>query len=436
MPRCSLEQVLAALIALSAAAPRGAAARDEDHVLSLDHTVRYESPIPVLHDPSITPEGPMVDLFVRERVLGGLDTADAAEGQVVLFIGTGADAADVLYDSELSPDYGILSFLAQRGFDAFSMDLATMGRSTRPSFMDVECNLRNDVHQLVFGFACAGLDHPTPPVFRTVVRSSVSDLADVDRVVDYLRDLRHVDRVHVAGFSSGARLAGQYALRHPDKVDRLVLIAPNFAPPFRDDPPSLPPPPAANAPAGGPVQARAWLGYPPLSGPNDIGFLHQWPLTQTPECGVLVDTSTKWAVWSALQATDAKGAEWGLLAQARDPNAVGFVRTTATTLYWWSPTAVLGITAPTLIVAGELDGVTGPDQARSLYAAMVNAERRVVLTVACASHYVIFERQRGVVQEAIQRWLVSGTLEGVSCGEVRADPDGRIRREATCSRGP
>ena len=49
---------------------------------------------------------------------------------------------------------------------------------------------------------------------------------DVGAVVDHVRNLRGVDKVHLLGWSWGTTITGLYAMQNPQKVNRLVLYAP------------------------------------------------------------------------------------------------------------------------------------------------------------------------------------------------------------------
>src|SRR5262249_58731537 len=55
-----------------------------------------------------------------------------------------------------------------------------------------------------------------------------SDWNAIDGAVDYIRALRRVDRVSLLGWSLGGPRAGGYAAQHPDKVQKLVLLAPAY----------------------------------------------------------------------------------------------------------------------------------------------------------------------------------------------------------------
>src|SRR5262249_57734730 len=55
-----------------------------------------------------------------------------------------------------------------------------------------------------------------------------SDWNDINAAVDYVRSLRRVERVSLVAWSLGGPRAGGYAAQHPEKVQRLVLLAPAY----------------------------------------------------------------------------------------------------------------------------------------------------------------------------------------------------------------
>ncbi len=50
----------------------------------------------------------------------------------------------------------------------------------------------------------------------------------MNAAVDYIRSLRRVDKVSLVAWSLGGPRAGGYAARNPQKVNRLVLLAPGY----------------------------------------------------------------------------------------------------------------------------------------------------------------------------------------------------------------
>ncbi len=89
------------------------------------------------------------------------------------------------------PTVSLMDFLAQQGFDVFAPDVRGFGRSTLP-----ETHL-------------------------TTEQAS----ADLNAVVDYVRDLRGVDQVHLLAWSWGTQYAGQLVMAQPHKVAKYISYA-------------------------------------------------------------------------------------------------------------------------------------------------------------------------------------------------------------------
>ncbi len=80
--------------------------------------------------------------------------------------------------------------------------------------MNDPCNLaRNQQRAFVPGLIAA----PCAPTYATAATTIASDWNDIGAVVDYLRTLRHVDRVNLVAWSLGGPRAGGYAAQHPDR---------------------------------------------------------------------------------------------------------------------------------------------------------------------------------------------------------------------------
>src|SRR4029077_9815949 len=72
------------------------------------------------------------------------------------------------------------------------------------------------------------LPAPCRPSYPQQLTTIASDWDEVGAVVDHLRTLRHVDRVSLVAWSLGGPRSGGFAARHPEKVQKLVLLAPAF----------------------------------------------------------------------------------------------------------------------------------------------------------------------------------------------------------------
>ena len=87
------------------------------------------------------------------------------------------------------------------------MDMDGYGRSTRPTVMNDPCNLaRAQQAQFVPSLIPA----PCAPSFQGSATTIASDWNDIGAVVDYVRALRHVDKINLAGWSQGGPRAGGY----------------------------------------------------------------------------------------------------------------------------------------------------------------------------------------------------------------------------------
>src|SRR6187455_716173 len=187
---------------------------DGDRLLTIDHYVRVKSTVPAI-------AGQPAQLYVRERVVAGSALRGAiSPDRVVLFVHGAGTPAEVAFDLPYQ-DYSWMAFLARAGFDVFSVDMTGYGRSTRPAPMNDPCNLARDRQ---VGFVAS----PCAPSYPHTLTSMASDWADIDAAVNYIRTLRHVDRVSLVAWSRGGPRAGGYAAQHSDRVRRLVVLAPAY----------------------------------------------------------------------------------------------------------------------------------------------------------------------------------------------------------------
>ncbi len=137
--------------------------------------------------PSIA--GQAAHIYVRERVGAGLASSGSVPAdRVVLFIHGAGTPAEVAFDTP-SGDHSWMAYLANAGFDVFSMDTTGYGRSTRPWPMDDPCNLSAEQQQQ---FVPAFIVAPCKATYPGQLTNIASDLHDIDAVVDYIRKLRKV----------------------------------------------------------------------------------------------------------------------------------------------------------------------------------------------------------------------------------------------------
>ena len=120
---------------LAAAVPSALAqAGDADGLLTIDHYVAVRSTVPSI-------SGQTTEIYVRERARAATILRGAPRAaRVVLFVHGAGTPAEVAFDVPYS-DYSWMAYLANAGFDVFSMDMTGYGRSSRPGAMNEVCNL-------------------------------------------------------------------------------------------------------------------------------------------------------------------------------------------------------------------------------------------------------------------------------------------------------
>ena len=198
-------------------------------ILSVDHKVTVKSMVPAI-------DGQPAQIYVRERVGEGIKPA---ADRVVLFVHGAGTPAEVAFDVPTG-DYSWMAYLAKAGFDVFSMDTTGYGRSMRPAPMNDPCNLSEEQQKQFVPTLIPAPCKPTHPGSLTTI---ASDWNDIDGVVDHIRKLRKVEKVSLVAWSLGGPRAGGYAAQHPDKVNRLVVLAPAY----NRDAPATRPAPSANS---------------------------------------------------------------------------------------------------------------------------------------------------------------------------------------------
>ena len=373
-------RALLAPIAISAAslAPHAAAQFGETTsapVLTVDHYVPVVSRVPAI-------EGEIAQIYVRERalpenVLRGFNPA----GRVVLFVHGAGTPAEVAFDVPY-PGYSWMEHLASAGFDVFSMDTTGYGRSTRPLPMNDPCNLSEGQQaDLVPLF----LDAPCPPSYPYAATTIASDWHDIDTVVEYLRRSRGVERVSLVGWSLGGPRAAGYAARYPDKVDRIVLLAPAYN---RD---------ASAVPPEIPVEGAA------MTKQSRQDFVANWD--RQVGCSEQYEPAVSEAVWTAMMASDPVGATWG----------TGVRRAPRTTVWGWTPDVVGETETPMLLVAGIHDAQVPAERVRQLYADL-GSDNKILIDLGCASHNAMWESNRLLLFNASLEWLRDGTVNGIDSG--------------------
>ncbi|HZT76807.1 MAG TPA: alpha/beta fold hydrolase [Vicinamibacterales bacterium] len=362
-------------IALALAASASLRGDDGQRLLTVDHYVKTTSTAPAI-------AGQPAQIYVRERVQAGtaLRAASLAD-RVVLFVHGAGTPSEVSFDVPYQ-DYSWMAYLAGAGFDVFGMDMTGYGRSTRPPAMNDPCNLAKERQA---GFAPA----PCPASPQHALTTMASDWDDINAAVDYIRALRHVDRVSLVAWSQGGPRAGGYTAQHPEKVNKLVLLAPAYN---------------RNTPAAAP--AKMPPDGVPFNTQSRAEFFANWD--RQVGCPDQYDRAAAESVWSEMLASDPVGATWGS----------GVRRAPSVPTWGWTPAAVGKTTTPTLLVAGAHDKQVNPERVRELFSDLASTQK-VFVDLACASHNAAWERNHLLLYKASLEWLTSTSVNGAKQGVVK-----------------
>jgi pimeloyl-ACP methyl ester carboxylesterase len=348
-------------------------------ILSVDHTITVKSMVPSI-------AGQETAIYVRERVRADV-MAGPPSGRAVLFVHGAGAPGEVAFDLS-GADYSWAAYLAEAGFDAFVLDLAGYGRSVRPPAMSDPCNLPPDAQRALVPTV---IPAPCQPTHVGPLTTIASDVHEIDAVVDYIRTQRRVERVDLVGWSAGGSRVGVWALRNPERVGRVVMLAPGYT---RTAPDVAPP-------AAGPALFAL---------PADA-FVQGWQKTAT--CANQFDPQVGAMVQSELAASDPAGGKW----------APGMFRFALGATWGWNASAVSQLKSPTLLIVGATDAPAAIQRTRLLYDDL-GATDKVLVDIACASHYVAWERNRHALFSASREWLMTGAIGGVRSGVVKRGYDG------------
>jgi pimeloyl-ACP methyl ester carboxylesterase len=350
-------------------------ADDGARILRLDHYVRVKSAVPALN-------GATAQIYVREitrasTVLRGGPAPD----RVALFIHGAGTPAEIAFDTPLA-GYNWAEYLAAAGYDVFAMDMTGYGASERPAAMSDPCNL-SPQQQPQFVKA------PCKPSYDRNLTTLESDWNDIGAVVDYVRGIRRVERLNLLAWSLGGPRSAGWAAKNPDKVRRLVILAPAYNRSAR-----------AEAPAKVPAEGAAFNTQ------TREEFLANWD--RQIGCSDQLDTAAREAIWKALAASDPVGATWG----------PGVRRAPNTTSWGWTQAVVAKTEIPILMFAGAHDKQIPPERVHQLYQDL-GSKQKVLVDLACSSHMAMWEKNRQLLFQASEEWLTKGTVNGQEQGAIQ-----------------
>jgi pimeloyl-ACP methyl ester carboxylesterase len=354
-------------------------AQNSGNLLTTDHYVKVRSIVPAMN-------GQTAQIYVRERVQLSTALRAASLGdRVVLFVHGAGTPAEVAFDVPYQ-DYSWMSYLARAGYDVFAVDMEGYGRSTRPTLMNDPCNL-TEAQQATF--VPALLKASCTPEYSRQLTTIASDHHDISAAVDYIRSLRRVERVNLIAWSLGGPRAGGFAAAHPEKVSKLIILAPAYNRMT-----------STNAPAQVPGNGA------PFNTQSRTEFDANWD--RQIGCPDQYDPGSRDSVWASMMESDPVGATWG----------PGVRRAPNTTNWGWSREVVGKMQVPTLLIAGIHDRQIVPERVRELYADLGSKEK-VFIDLGCSSHNAMWERNHQLLFKASLEWLALGTVNGMKQGELK-----------------
>jgi pimeloyl-ACP methyl ester carboxylesterase len=332
-----------------------------------DHTIMVTSTVPVI-------AGQKSKLYIRERALPAVLRQGAGD-KVVLFVHGAGTPAEVSFDVPYQ-DYSWMGYLAAAGYDVFTVDMTGYGRSARPAPMNDKCNLSPE-QQKSFGVSC-------PQSYPGNLTNITSDWNDISAAVDFIKKLRHVEKVNLVAWSQGGPRAGGWTANHPDQVAKLILLAPAYNRATKSEAPPLPVP--------GPV----------FNTQSVDEFIANWD-RQAP-CPGQVDPAAAASVWSEMLKSDPVGASWSPAVRRASIASSG---------WGWTQEKVKAMTTPTLMVSGINDKQVNPERVRDFYTD-IGSPLKVFVDLGCSSHNAMWEKNHLLLFKASLEWLEKGTVDGQS----------------------
>jgi pimeloyl-ACP methyl ester carboxylesterase len=369
--RCKAIVVAFLLMAVLVATPPGSVVADDaDQLLTVDHYVSVHSTVPFM-------SGQIAQIYLRERLQAGMLLRSAAvTDRVVLFVHGAGTPAEVAFDVPYQ-DYSWMAYLARSGFDVFAMDLTGYGRSTRPTAMNDPCNLAREQQTAFIPNLISVQCAPSYPHQMTTI---ASDWNDIGAIVDYIRTLRHVNQISIVAWSLGGPRAAGYAAQHPEKVLKLVLLAPAYTRTL-----------SASAPAQLPAEG------PAMTTQSHEEFTVNWD--RQVGCQDQYDPVASESVWSEMIKSEPVGATWG----------PGVRRAPQVTTWGWNAEVVAKTQIPILMISGQHDKQVQQERVRELYADL-GSQQKVFIDLACSSHNAMWERNHLLLFRASYEWLTRGSV--------------------------
>lgn len=313
----------------------------------------------IRQDVQIDSKDPGVKIFVRSKISEGQTNFN--EDNIVIFVhgATGPSTCDFDLDFK---DYSWAEWMAGKGYAVYMFDKRNYGYSSREKAMD------------------------EPAANSRPLSRSYLVIRDLEAVVDYVKKKHKVPKVTLIGWSWGAMTSGYYTSLHSEDIKRLVLYAPAYSFALH-----------TNLGAGSgsqnkrkPYEFNYALGaYRTAStAQNTARWDGEIPVADKSQYR---DPELPAAFWEACMATDPTSSSRNP-PSLRAPNGVledTFMQETGRAL--WNASSIY---VPTLVIAGEFDTWSYPEDREGLMRDLTNAPSKKSVLIKDATHFVLFEKQR------------------------------------------
>jgi pimeloyl-ACP methyl ester carboxylesterase len=299
-----------------------------------------------------------ISLYVRNKHPQGM-TSFSAE-KTLLYVHGSTYPSETAFDLQLN-GFSWMDYIARHGYDVYLVDLRGYGKSTRPPEMDKPA-AENE------------------PIVRTAAA-----VKDVGTAVDFILKRRSLAKINLLGWSWGTSIMGWYTAQNNDKVNRLVLYAPQWV---RNT--------AALTDSGSKLGAYRNVSRDAAKG--------RW-LTGVPEDKKATLIPSGWfEAWAdATFATDAVGAKQ-TPPVLRAPNG-----TVLDTREFWGAGKPLydpaGIRVPTFLAHAEWDADLPSYMLHAYFAKLTNAPYKRYVEIGEGTHTIIMEKNRMQLFQAVQQFL-------------------------------
>jgi len=302
---------------------------------------------------------PGYQVYLRNKRRDDLpETHDAA--RTVLFV------HGATYSSTLTFDYEIegaswMDQLAKQGFDTWCIDLLGYGKSDRPSAMNEPAE-----------------DHP--PICDTRVA-----VDDVSRAIAFIQGQRNIRQLNLIGYSWGTVIAGTCAGEQPESILKLVLCGALWV--------------TAGASTG---LAPATLGSYRTVDAQTASARWSQGLSQAEIDSIAPRSRVEHWCATAINSDPRAGETQPPVLRAPTGVVKDFMRYSASAEPWYAPQKIL---SPTLIVVGEWDRETTPEQCQTVFSQLDNVPLKRLTMIGGGTHSMFLENHRHELHAVVSDFL-------------------------------